>query len=185
MGFVVPGFYYMVIPYSGNYQIVTKPYLTVIQNQGEYYAHYNPDHPKQGDEIHLYFDLCDVSNNCEPCTNYTINAYTYDENNQKRYLLEDHEHSGNNPILLTYNGKRIYIEIKIGNFTYNFFVPVLSNIESFLIALEKSTIFTIGTLIITFFPIIGLLKYRKNIPSFIKKAKKKLVKEVNKLSDEK
>lgn len=172
--------HYDVIPYSKNYQIITYPgFMAGIQDFGRYYAYYTPDYPEPGEEINLYFDVCNVKNECSFCTNCTISAYTIDENNNKRYLIKNQKQSGENPIVLPYHGKIIYVIVKDKDVDYEFLVPKPSFLQSCKIVLKENPIFMIAAILSDIGFILGLIGtiicFWKDIPAICQKAKKEFI----------
>lgn len=171
---------YEVIPYSKNYQIITYPgFMTGIQDFGKYYAHYTPNYPEPGEEINLYFDVCNVKNECSFCTNCTISAYTIDEKNNKRYLIKNEKQSEENPIVLPYHGKLIYVIVKDKNVDYEFFIPKPSILQSCQIVLKENPIFIVAIILADIVSIVSLIvtiiHFRKDVPAICQKANKEFI----------
>lgn len=150
-----------------------------IQEQGRYYAHYTPDYPEPGEEINLYFDVCNVENECNFCTNCTITAYTVDERNNKRYLIKNQKQSEEKPIVLPYHGKIIHIDVKDKDIDYKFKIPKPSFFQSCKIVLSEHPIFMIAAILSPIGVIVSLIgaiiKFWKDIPDICQKAKKELI----------
>lgn len=171
--------YYEVIPYSENYQRITySEYMTGIQDFGRYYAHYIPDYPEPGEEINLYFDLCNVENECSFCTNCTITAYTIDEKNNKRNLIKNQKQSEEKPIALPYHGKIIHVIVKDKDVDYKFKIPKPSFFQSCKIVLKEHPFFMIAAILSPIAFILSLIgaiiSFWKDIPDICQKAKKEL-----------
>lgn len=170
--------YYEVIPYSENYQRITYPFMTGIQDFGRYYAHYTPDYPEQGEEINLYFDVCNVENECSFCTNCTITAWTIDEKNNKRNLIKNRKQSEEKPIVLPYHGKIIHVVVKDKDVDYEFLIPKQSIFQICKIKLNEQPISMIVTILSPIGLILGLIGgiigFWKYIPDICQKAKKEL-----------
>ena len=172
--------HYWVIPYSGNYQRITYPeYMTGIQDFGRYYAHYTPDYPEPGEEINLYFDVCNVENECSFCTNCTITAYTIDEKNNKRNLIKNQKQSEEKPITLPYHGKIVHVVVKDKDVDYEFKIPKPSFFQSCKIVLKEHPFFMIAAILSPIAFILSLIgaiiSFWKDIPNICQKAKKEFI----------
>lgn len=171
--------HYWVIPYSENYQRITYPeYMAGIQDFGRYYAHYTPDYPEPGEEIKLYFDVCNVENECSFCTNCTITAYTIDEKNNKRNLIKNQKQSEEKPIALPYHGKIVHVVVKDEDVDYEFKIPKPSFFQSCKIVLKEHPFFMIAAILSPIAFILSLIgaiiSFWKDIPDICQKAKKEL-----------
>ena len=172
--------HYWVIPYSENYQIITNPRLLAgIQDFGRYSAHYTPDYPEPGDEINLYFDVCNVKNECSFCTNCTISAYTIDEKNNRRNLIENQKQSEDKPIVLPYHGKIIHVVVKDKDIYYKFLIPKPSFLQSCKIVLKQHPIFMIAAILspigIILSLISAIISFRKDISDICQKTKTEFI----------
>ena len=151
--FIMQSLFYFILPVYHNYQPTpTIPgKMQIFDLAGKFQISYYPDIPKGGDNIQLYFKICDVGlTNCNICEVCSLTLYFIDEKGDKNIIYQNKSTNSTEPIQFSYPGREVKVELDFEGIDSRykvFFIPKLSFYQSTVYFFSENSFFRIVSII--------------------------------------
>ncbi len=144
--------FYFILPLTNNYQPTpTVPKMQMFDLAGKFQISYYPDIPKAGEEVLLYFEVCDVGLvNCAPCQICTLTGKFIDEKGGNKILFSNLSTNKTEPIIFLYPGREVEINLDfegIDNRYDTFYVPKLNFVQLIIYIYKEHIIISLISII--------------------------------------